>query len=94
MDALYSPNFDNVGLQGSNKTMVTTGFSTIRFSANALECLEELDDRRAQCPVTETVDSLRIIIADWADGREKGERRYFSEEGSRGAQWFVILHSP
>ena len=92
MDALYSPNFDNVGLQVSNKTMVTTGFITIRFSAYASK--EELDDRRAQCPVTETVDSLRIIIADWADGREKGERRYFSEQGSRGAQWFVILHSP
>ena len=31
-----------------------------------------MDDRRAQCPVTETVDSLRIIIADWADeGRGK-----------------------
>ena len=46
-----------------------------------------------QCPVSETVDSPRIIIADWADGRGKGETRYFTRS-SRSAQWFVILKQP
>ena len=80
-----------------HKFMIAVAFRTfsICFFANAYNLsVEELDDRRAQCPVTETVDSLRIIIADWADeGRgKKGERRDFTQS-SRGAQWFVILYS-
>ena len=58
-----------------HKFMIAVAFRTfsICFFANAYNLsVEELDDRRAQCPVTETVDSLRIIIADWADGRGKG----------------------
>ena len=33
-----------------------------------------------QCPVSETVDSPRIIIADWADGRGKGGDEVFHSE--------------
>ena len=55
--------------------MIAVAFRTfsICFFANAYNLsVEELDDRRAQCPVTETVDSLRIIIADWADEGKRG----------------------
>ena len=66
----------------SIKTMVVAS-STSTCSPQTQPLLKSDENEGAhslQCPVSETVDSPRIIIADWADGRGKGGDEVFHSE--------------